>query len=80
MGAQDRPVARPSQADRFYLHRLRIQGQLVEFAVSLQATSECEPGVILRLLKQSHVLDPTCQHGRRLYVLVHRSEPLLTRR
>lgn len=80
MGPQDRPVARASQADQFYLHRLRIQGQLVEFAVSLQATSECEPGVILRLLKQSHVLDPTCQHGRRLHVLVHRSEPLLTRR
>lgn len=80
MEVQDRPVARPSQADQFYLHRLRIQGQLVEFAVSLQATSECEPGIILRLLKQSHVLDPTCQHGRRLYVLVHRSEPLLTRR
>jgi hypothetical protein len=36
--------------------------------------------MILRLLKQSHVLDPTCQHGRRLYVLVHRSEPFLTRR
>lgn len=80
VGPQDRPVARASQADQFYLHRLRIQGQLVEFAVSLQATSECEPGVILRLLKQSHVLDPTCQHGRRLYVFVHRSEPLLTRR
>jgi hypothetical protein len=73
-------VSRPSQEDRFYLHSLQIQGQPVEFAVSLQATSECEPRTILRLLKQSHVLDPACQHGRRPYVLVHCRVPLLTRR
>jgi hypothetical protein len=72
--------ARPSQEEQFYLHRLQISGRPVEFAVTLQATSECEPCTILRLLKQGHVLDPGCQHGRRLYVLVHSNVPLLTRR
>lgn len=79
-GARDGTTQRRSQEDRFYLHRLQIYGRPVEFAVSLQATTECKPSTILRLLKQSHVLDPGCQRGRRLYVLVHRSVPLLTRR
>lgn len=80
-GARDQTaISKPSQEDQFYLHRLQTCGQPVEFAVSLQATCECEPRTILRLLKQSHVLDPACQHGRRLYVLVYRSVPLLTRR
>lgn len=80
-GARDRTAnSSPSQEDQFYLHRLYNCGWPVEFAVSLQATSECEPRTILRLLRQNHVLDPGCQHGRRLYVLVHSGVPLLTRR
>ena len=74
------PTGRPAQENRFYLHRLQIYGSPVEFAVSLQATDECKPPAIVRLLKRSHVLDPGCQRGPRLYVLVHRSAPLLTRR
>lgn len=74
------PTRRPAQENRFYLHRLQIYGSPVEFAVSLQATDECKPPAIVRLLKRSHVLDPGCQRGPRLYVLVHRSAPLLTRR